>query len=116
MTVHDGADACLDVRIRFAPTLPVVRLAGELDVSSIHLVRDSIESLAAAACSSATVLLDLSRVTFCDVAGLRAIEEATAVLTGTGKELVLYAVPRNVVRLIAVTGVAAHLARRGPTG
>lgn len=121
MRLYDGNDStaspsvgaqsspCLDVRIRFNPSLPLVRLSGELDVSSAHLVRDAVASLAAASCPSATVVVDLQRVTFCDVAGLRALEDAAVALAMDGREMVLYSVPHSVSRVIGLAGVSGLL-------
>lgn len=111
----DGAGesaAVLDVRVRFTPALPVVRLVGDLDLSSAHLVVEAIETLAVTTAPDASVVLDLGRVRFCDVAGLRGLEVASVVLAGFGKELVLYGVPETVARLISLTGVASRLTAR----
>jgi anti-anti-sigma regulatory factor len=88
--------AVLTVRIRFTPDLPVVRLAGELDLASLHLLADALDS----------------GVTFCDVAGLRAVEMCASSLEAADKQLVLYATPDRITKLIAITGVARHLVRR----
>lgn len=109
--------ACLDVRIRFNRSLPLVRLSGELDVSSSHLVRDAVASVATAACPSATVVVDLEQVTFCDVAGLRALEDAATALSREDREMVLYRVPPTVARVISLAGVSGFLVVRGePAG
>ncbi len=102
----------LTVRIVFTPSLPVIRLRGELDLASLHLLADALDSIAAAACSGTSVLLDLSGVTFCDVAGLRAIDMCSAALEAAGNRLVLHAPPPQVLKLIGITGVAQHLVRR----
>lgn len=104
---------CLDIRIRFNPVLPLVRLRGELDISGDHLVQDAVESAAANTNLGASVILDISGVTFCDVAGLRALEDAGAALTRDGRHLVLYDVPESVKRLMAVVGIASRLEMRG---
>jgi anti-sigma B factor antagonist len=104
--------AVLTVRIRFTPDLPVVRLAGELDLASLHLLADALDSVAATECTGNLVVLDLSGVTFCDVAGLRAVEMCASSLEAADKQLVLYATPDRITKLIAITGVARHLVRR----
>lgn len=102
----------LDVRIRFTPHLPTVRLAGELDLDSLHLLTDALDAIAASACPADLVVLDLADVRFCDVAGLRAIEMCAATLTAVGKELVLYDTPPQVMKLIEITGVAGKVIHR----
>ena len=102
----------LTVRIRFTPNLPVIRLSGELDLASLHLLADALDAIAAASCAGNLVMLDLSGVTFCDVAGLRAIEMCDAALEAADKQLLLYDTPPQITKLIAITGVARHVIQR----
>ena len=120
MTVHDGAEdtggrpamTLLDVRIRYAPRLVMIRLAGDLDLSSVHRLRDTVGSVAATGCPATLVVLDLGGITFCDIAGLEALEGAAASLREAGKELMLSAVPDRVLTLMELTGVALAVGRR----
>lgn len=73
----------LDVGIRYARALSTVRVAGDLDHDSVHLVLDALE----------------------------AVEEAARLLAEDRRELALHFAPEVVVRLIEQTGVAARLAR-----
>lgn len=107
----DGSPV-LDVRIRFDAALPLVRLAGELDLGSAHLLRDALETVRARASAADMLVLDLAGVTFCDVAGLRVIEACALNLEATGRQLLLYRPSRSVLKLIAISGVAAGLERR----
>ena len=108
----DGEVAILDVRIRFAPSLPLVRLTGELDLDSAHLLTDAIESLAAEDFPAELIVLDLAGVRFCDIAGLRAIQWCSTALAATGRQLVLYHPPSAVTKLITTSGVAAGVTIR----
>ena len=99
----------LEVRIRFDPRLPFVRLTGELDLASAHLVSDALDTVAATAYDAQMVVLDLAGLTFCDVAGLRCVEACGLTLEEAGLRLVLYQPPVRVMRLIASSGVAARL-------
>ena len=112
--VGDTADSgeVLTVRIRFTPDQPVIRLAGELDLASLHLLADALDSVATTECTGNLVVLDLSGVTFCDVAGLRAVEMCAASLEAADKQLLLYKTPDRITKLIAITGVARHLVHR----
>jgi len=101
--------SALDVRIQFAPKLPLVRLSGELDLDSLHLLTDALDAIAATSCPAELVVLDLAAVTFCDVAGLRALEQCALSLEMVGKQLMLYHPPRSVTRLMTMTGVARWL-------
>lgn len=102
----------LSVRIRFTPSLPVVRLSGELDIASLHLLTDALDSVATASCPGELVLLDLAGIRFCDVAGLRTIEMCAATMAAAGKELVLYETPSQIKKLIKITGVARYVSQR----
>lgn len=104
----------LDVRIRFIPNLPTVRLVGELDLDSLHLLTDALDAIAATACPADLVVLDLAGVRFCDVAGLRAIAACASTLATSGKQLLLYHPPHPVTRLMEITGIAQHLVRPAP--
>lgn len=101
--------AGLDVRIRFNPALPLVRLVGELDLYSAKVLADAVEAVATTASGAPLVLLDLAGLTFCDLAGLRAVEACALNLESLGKQLVLYRPSREVSRLIALSGVASGL-------
>lgn len=106
-----GAASILDVQIRFTPNLPVVRLGGELDVDSVHLVRDALDCVASMSSRARLIVLDLSGVTFCDVGGLRGIETCAGILEAGGRQLVLHRLPQRLMKLIALSGVASGLER-----
>ena len=108
----DSDENVLVVRIRYTPTLPVVRLSGELDMSSIHLLADALESIATANCPAPLVVLDLTDITFCDITGLQGIEDGGTMLAAAGKELLLYHPPERITKLIDMTGIARTLSRR----
>lgn len=108
----DDSAPLLAVRIRFTPSLPVVRLSGELDIASLHLLTDALDSVATASCPGDLVVLDLAGVTFCDVAGLRMIEMCAATLAAADKQLLLYDTPPQITKLIRITGVARHVVHR----
>jgi anti-anti-sigma factor len=101
--------SALDV-VHFAPRLPLVRLAGELDLGSARQLADALDSVAAAMPSRVeVVVLDVAEVTFCDLSGLRAIEVCSLNLHLAGKRLLLYRPTSRLARLIAMTGVAAGI-------
>lgn len=99
----------LEVRIRYSPNLPLVRVAGALDLSTVHSLIDALDAVADPECPARMVLLDLRALTFCDISGLQGIEDAASALAAVGKELVLYATPPRVSGLIEMTGVARGL-------
>ena len=101
----------LGIRCHFDPSSPRVCLSGELDLGSAHLLADALDSVGATAGGAMLVVLDVEGVTFCDLAGLRAIEACALSLERSGKQLVIQHPPRSMTKLIAITGVAARIAR-----
>jgi len=94
-------------RVRAEAGVAVVELAGELDLASAPALREQLLGLLRQ--GSSRLVLDLSRVSFCDASGL-------AVLVGTshrarrlGGFLRLAAVPRQAVRVLDLTGLDRHL-------
>jgi anti-sigma B factor antagonist len=82
-----------------------VRPIGELDAATVPLMVDSIGLLL----HDATVVLDLSQVTFLDAAGLGAIVGLRNALIANGGALVLSAVHPRHARLFLIGGLAAIL-------
>ena len=94
-------------RVRAEAGVTVAELAGELDLASAPALREQLLGLLRR--GSSRLVLDLSRVSFCDASGL-------AVLVGTshrarrqGGFLRLAAVPQQAVRVLGLTGLDRHL-------
>jgi anti-anti-sigma factor len=97
----------LDCSVRTADGVTIAELAGELDLASAPALREQLLGLLRP--GSSRLVLDLSRVSFCDASGL-------AVLVGTGRRarrlggfLRLAAVPPQAVRVLHLTGLHRHL-------
>jgi anti-anti-sigma factor len=95
----------LDVLVRFVPSLPVVRLRGELELSSAHLLQDAIESLVTSSQAGSAVLLDLRGLDFCDVRGLAAINQARVRLAGVGIPQIVRDLPEGLRGLMQRSGL-----------
>lgn len=74
----------------------VVRLAGEIDISSVHLLRSKFTSLIDE--SRSAVILDATRVSFMDSTGLHALVEGKRTLHENGMRIFL--VPSRQVRRV----------------
>jgi anti-anti-sigma factor len=87
--------------IRSKPSAIVVQLGGELDLASFH----ELEHALAPAVDSASglVVLDLGRLEFMDVSGLRALMRSRRRAESAGKQLVLAAPPAAITRLLSLT-------------
>lgn len=77
----------LSVTTEVADDLATLRLVGEIDLSSAHLLVDSID--AAVGGGARTVVLDFGGVTFVNSTGLGAMVAATKRLRSEGGDLVL---------------------------
>ena len=101
------------------PTRRLLRVTGEIDIATAGLLRCAIDR---AATDHHHVELDLSGVTFCDVVGATAIEQAHAQLQARGCQLTLGGIRGPFRRLLAVDGLfstlrrSALLDRRQPPG
>lgn len=97
----------LHLSARTEDRITIAELAGELDIASVPKLREQLLVLLRPA--SGRLIIDLSRVTFCDASGL-------AVLVGTGRRarllggfLRLAAVPPEVSQMLRSTGLDRHL-------
>ncbi len=98
----------LDLSARTSGSITVAELAGELDIASAPALREELLSLLQR--GSSRLVIDLSKVSFCDASGL-------AVLVSTGRRarllggfLRLAAVSPQVSRVLQVTGLRRNLA------
>ena len=82
---------------------PGLRFAGEIDVTNSGAVADS---LGLAFPEFGNPHLDLSRLSFCDISGIRAVVEAADSL-GPGRHLRLHGLPPQLETVIRVTGWSA---------
>jgi anti-anti-sigma factor len=79
----------------------MVRLAGEIDIVSVEAVRRAVGELEA---GTRRIAVDLSRVTFCDMAGVRFLIAARKQASKAGTDLVVLHPRGPVYRVLDVTG------------
>lgn len=102
-----GAEGLLvEIQDLQAPTRRLLRVTGEIDVATAGLLRCAIHR---AATDHQYVELDLSAVTFCDVVGATAIEQAQRQLEARGCQLTLHGIGGPLRRLLAVEGLFSTL-------
>ena len=89
-----------------APTRRRLRVTGELDLATVGLLRCAISH---AATDHRHVELDLSGVTFCDVVGATAIEQAQQQVQVRGGRLTLLSIDGPLHLLLAVDGLFGTL-------
>ena len=84
-----------------------ITLAGELDLSTLDQLQDSIDEVLAA--RPDPVVLDLRELTFLDSSGLRAMLRLHVHQHEAGARLVLVQGPRRVRRVLELTGATEEL-------
>lgn len=88
------------------PESVVVPLRGELDVATADRAADRALALAV---PGSLLVLDLSRVTFCDCSGLRALLRIVREARVLGCAVALTAPSPTMIRLLAITGLSDRL-------
>ena len=89
------------VQFRWMGQQAVVTLPAEIDAVNASTVRQAL--LAGARHDAAVLIIDMSRTTFCDSAGLKAIIAAHTQATQAGTQLRLVATA--VLRIITIVGI-----------
>jgi anti-sigma B factor antagonist len=99
--------AALTIALSHDTTVTRLGLAGELDMASEPMVLATVDQLRSAGLDR--VVLDLTRVTFCDARGLAALVALQDRLARGGIRLSVVGTSGHLRRLLAVTGLDRHL-------
>jgi anti-sigma B factor antagonist len=97
----------LDVMSEDRDGLVHVALVGELDLSAVAKVQEELRKVEAAA--PATLVVDLSKLTFLDSTGLRCIVTADERARAEGRRIVIVRGPDAVQRVFAITRLEERL-------
>jgi anti-anti-sigma factor len=97
----------LDVRTEDRNGLVHVALVGELDLSTVAKVQEELRRVEAS--SPATLVVDLSKLTFLDSTGLRCIVTADERARGDGRRIVIVRGPDAVQRVFSITRLEDRL-------
>ena len=97
----------LDVRTEDRNGLVHVALVGELDLSTVAKVQEELRRVEAS--SPATLVVDLSKLTFLDSTGLRCIVTADERARTDGRRIVIVRGPDAVQRVFAITRLEDRL-------
>ena len=97
----------LDVRTEDRDGLVHMALVGELDLSSVAKVQEELRRIEAG--SPATLVLDLSKLSFLDSTGLRCIVTADERAREAGRRIVIVRGPDAVQRVFAITRLEERL-------
>lgn len=104
-------DPTLGVRVVRDGSTAVLRLRGELDVATAGRLRVRLNDLLEPARTDPVLRLvvDLSRLPFCDLSGIAVLLEAQNVLAARGGEVVLLRPPLVLRRALSALGLAELL-------
>ncbi len=97
----------LDVRTEDRNGLVHLALVGELDLSTVAKVQEELRRIEAS--SPATVVVDLSKLTFLDSTGLRCIVTADERARQEGRRMVVVRGPDAVQRVFTITRLEERL-------
>ena len=104
ITVHPG----LGLSARTEGGITIAELAGELDMATSPALREKLSSLLGPGCGR--VVIDLSKVSFCDASGLAVLVSTARRARLLGGFLRLAAVSSQVGHVLNITGLRQHLA------
>ena len=105
--MHDMASAphrsapLLDVAVCELPPECLVAVAGELDLASAPELAGTLRGLDRA---GELVTLDLRALTFIDVAGVRAIQDARRIASESGRRMLILGPAQPAARILELTG------------
>src|ERR1700735_4479917 len=103
-TVHRG----LDLSARSEGGITIAELAGELDIANAPALREQLLSFLRP--GSRRLVIDLSKVSFCDATGLAVLVSTARRAGPLGGFLRLAAVSPQVAQVLEITGLHRHLA------
>ena len=101
------ANPGLDLTVHTVDGITIAELAGELDIASAPALRDQLLGLLRP--SSSRLVIDLSRVSFCDASGLAVLVNTARRARLLGGSLHLAAVSPQAGRVLEITGLHRHL-------
>ncbi|SMQ21068.1 anti-anti-sigma factor [Streptomyces sp. Ag82_O1-12] len=93
----------LTVRQRDTPTGPVLHVAGDLDFDQAPVLRGRLDQLALS--PGQCLVLELSGLALCDSSGITALLAARQHALAADADIVLAAVPANLLRVLTLVGL-----------
>ncbi|MER7895801.1 STAS domain-containing protein [Streptomyces sp. NPDC096046] len=93
----------LAVRQHATATGPVLHVTGDLDHDQAPVLRGRLDQLSLA--PGQCLVLDLSGLEFCDSSGITALLAARQHALAAGADIVLAAVPANLLRVLTLVGL-----------
>ena len=95
----------LQVVVRASAAAVRIRVSGELDISTVRVLRDVLSAQSAAG-GPALVEVDMAATEFCDSVGLCALATARAELQEAGRTMTIVEASRPVRRVLELSGMS----------
>ncbi|MFD9479639.1 STAS domain-containing protein [Streptomyces nojiriensis] len=95
--------SALTITARDAATGPVLEVAGDLDYDQAPRLRQAVTALSLE--PGQRLVLDLSRIQFCDSSGITALIVARNHAVAAQADIALAAVPDNTIRILRIVGL-----------
>ncbi|MGW6844417.1 STAS domain-containing protein [Streptomyces sp. NPDC054958] len=95
--------SALTITAREATTGPVLEIAGDLDYDQAPRLRQAVTALSLE--PGQRLVLDLSRIRFCDSSGITALIVARNHAVAAQADFALTAVPDNTIRILRIVGL-----------
>lgn len=93
----------LTITTRDAVSGPVLQLAGDLDYDQAPLLRQALEAVSLQ--PGQRLVVDLSRIRFCDSSGITALIVARNLAVAARAGIALAGVPGNTLRILRIVGL-----------
>lgn len=100
---EDARPSSLRVTLGLHGECIVVRTAGELDASTVGVLRGAVAEAISQRFSC--LIVDLTELAFCDSAGLAVLIQADRLIRAEGGHMILTGVPSSSMRMLSLTGL-----------
>jgi anti-sigma B factor antagonist len=98
----------LEIRERHEGSCVIVEITGELDLNAVPRLRAQLDMTIEAAARPPSLVLDLTRTTFCDSMGLGLLVSTYNRVREMGGRLALAVAPGMISRLLSITNLDQH--------
>ncbi|GAA3842688.1 STAS domain-containing protein [Sphaerisporangium flaviroseum] len=98
----------LEIHVRHEESCAIFEIAGELDMTAVPRLRAQLDMTIEAVAHPPSLVLDLSRTTFCDSLGLGLLVSTYNRVREMGGRLAMVVVPGMISRLLIITNLDHH--------
>lgn len=116
--MDDAQDRIPPVEVEKEEQQVIVHVGGEMDIDRAPLLQEALCTLITRSDCPPEVVIDLTKLTFCDSSGLNALLQARLTAQEHGRRITLHAPNQQVTKLLELTGTHQlfPISRPGQTG